>query len=97
MKDIKDDSIATAFFDLQYRDILDKMHYGNKEKKRGIARAGLQQMDELTIVRFIKEIDATTKDWKTVLDPAAGGYSVFKACQELKIDFIGGDISFGEK
>ena len=62
MKNIKDDSIATAFFDLQYRGILNKMHYGNKEKKRGIARAGLQQMDELTIVRFIKEIDATTKD-----------------------------------
>lgn len=34
---------------------------------------------------------------ETALDPAAGGYSVFMACQELKIDFVGGDISFGEK
>ena len=61
MKDIKDDSIATAFFDTQYRGILDKIHYGNEGKKRGIARAGLQQMDELSIVRFIKEINRVVK------------------------------------
>lgn len=61
MKNIKDDSIATAFFDLQYRGILNKMHYGNEEKKRGIARAGLRQIDELTIVRFIKEINRVVK------------------------------------
>lgn len=49
------------FFDLQYRGILDKMHYGNEGKKSGIARAGLQQMDGLTIVRFIKEINRIVK------------------------------------
>ena len=61
MKDIKDDSIATAFFDPQYRGILDKIHYGNEGKKRGIVRAGLQQMDGLSIVRFIKEINRVVK------------------------------------
>ena len=37
----------------------------------------------------------TTKDG-VVLDPASGGYSVLEACKTLNIDFIGGDISYGE-
>ena len=40
-------------------------------------------------------IEATTKENDFVLDPAAGGYSVFKACELLKRNFIGGDIEFG--
>ena len=41
-------------------------------------------------------IAATTKDGELVLDPAAGGYSVFEACKAVNRDFIGGDIEFGE-
>lgn len=41
-------------------------------------------------------IKATTNENDFVLDPAAGGYSVFKACQLLKRNFIGGDIEFGK-
>jgi site-specific DNA-methyltransferase (adenine-specific) len=41
-------------------------------------------------------IEATTHKGDVVLDPASGGYSVYKACNELGIDFIGGDIRYGE-
>ena len=41
-------------------------------------------------------ISATTNVGDYVLDPAAGGYSVFEACRQLGIDFIGGDIAYGE-
>ena len=37
-------------------------------------------------------IESTTNAGDIVLDPAAGSYSVFKACRALNIDFIGGDI-----
>ncbi len=40
---------------------------------------------------------ATTKEGDFVCDPAAGGYSVFEACKQLKRNFIGGDIEFGEQ
>lgn len=42
-------------------------------------------------------IEATTKEGDYVLDPAAGGYSVLKACNLMKRNFIGGDIKFGER
>lgn len=48
--------LATAFFDPQYRGVLDKMKYGN-EGERQKQRAQLQQMDEATIINFIREID----------------------------------------
>lgn len=196
---IPDSSIKTAFFDPQYRGVLDYLNYGNEGKQRGQARCNLPQMSELTIIQFIREIDrvllpsghlflwvdkfhllegvkhwlehtslkivdcitwdkgrigmgyrsrrkseylvvlqktptrakgcwkihsipdvwnedvlkthphskpidlqrvlieATTdvKDW--VLDPAAGGYSVFGACRLCDRNFIGGDIRYGEK
>lgn len=38
---------------------------------------------------------ATTKPGDTVLDPAAGGFSVLEACKGTDRDFIGGDIEFG--
>lgn len=41
-------------------------------------------------------IEATTKEGEYVLDPAAGGYSVLKACNLLKRNFVGGDILFGD-
>lgn len=198
ISDIREKSIATAFFDPQYRGVLDKLKYGNEGQARGKARCELQQMDETTIIKFINEIDrvlresghlflwvdkfhlcqgvldwftdtnlnlvdmivwdkgkigmgyrtrrkseylivfqkspvrakacwtdhaipdvweektpkihphskpielqrrliaATTKDGDVILDPAAGGYSVFEACKLLNRDFIGGDIQYGE-
>jgi len=42
-------------------------------------------------------IEATTQKGDWVLDPASGGYSVLTACQELKRNFIGCDIEFGEE
>ena len=198
LMDIEEGSIATAFFDPQYRGVLDKLKYGNEGKARGKARCELEQMDEDTIVSFIKEIDrvlkksghlflwvdkfhlcqgvldwfkdtelnlvdmivwdkgkigmgyrtrrkseylivfqkspvkakacwtdhaipdvwlektekvhphskpielqkrliaATTIDGDVILDPASGGFSVMKACEELGRDFIGSDIKYGE-
>ncbi len=57
MANINDKTIKTAFFDPQYRGVLDKLKYGNEGKSRGKARCDLQQMDEDTIINFIKEID----------------------------------------
>ena len=198
LADINDKTVATAFFDPQYRGVLDKLKYGNEGQTRGKARCELTQMDEDTIVTFIKEIDRVLKDsghlflwvdkfhlcqgvlnwfadtnlkivdmvvwnkgkigmgyrtrrkseylvvlqkfpirakgywndhsipdvWEEktpkihphskpielqkrliaattqygdcVLDPAAGGYSVYEACKALGRDFIGGDIEYGE-
>ncbi len=45
-----------VFFDPQYRGILDKQGYGN-EGDRQKARAGLPQMTDKTIGKFIKEIN----------------------------------------
>lgn len=50
-------SIPIAFFDPQYRGILDKMSYGNEGKNRGRRRCALMQMDETVIVSFIRGID----------------------------------------
>lgn len=49
-------SITTAFFDPQYRGVLDKLAYGN-EGARQSGRASLEQMDEDTIVAFLRGID----------------------------------------
>ncbi len=62
LADINDATVATAFFDPQYRGVLDKLKYGNEGKARGKARCDLQQMDENTIIEFIKEIDRVLKD-----------------------------------
>ena len=198
LADINDKTVASAFFDPQYRGVLDKLKYGNEGQTRGKARCELTQMDEDTIVTFIKEINRVLKDsghlflwvdkfhlcqgilnwfadtnlkivdmvvwnkgkigmgyrtrrkseylvvlqkfpirakgywndhsipdvWEEktpkihphskpielqkrliaattqygdcVLDPAAGGYSVYEACKALGRDFIGGDIEYGE-
>lgn len=198
LTNINDNTIATSFFDPQYRGVLDKLKYGNEGQARGKLRCELTQMDENIIVEFIREIDrvlkesghlflwvdkfhlcqgvldwciytslnivdmivwdkgkigmgyrtrrkseycivlqkspvkvkgcwhdhsipdvwmektpkihphskpielqqkliaATTQDGDYVLDPAAGGYSVFEACKNLGRDFIGGDIEYGD-
>ena len=54
---IPQDSIATCFFDPQYRGVLDKQKYGNEGKSREKRRVNLNQMPEETIVEFLKEID----------------------------------------
>lgn len=199
MSSLTDNSIKTAFFDPQYRGVLDKLSYGNEGVNRGKARSNLTQMDEPTIKSFIQEIDrvlmpsghlflwvdkfhlcegilqwlqytdlnlvdmvvwnkgkigmgfrtrrkseylivcqkspvrakgkwtihnipdvweektikihphskplelqkalieATTQEGDWILDPAAGGYSVLTACQELNRNFIGCDIEFGDE
>ncbi len=42
-------------------------------------------------------IEATTKEGDYILDPAAGGYSVFVACKNAGRNFIGGDIEYGDE
>lgn len=59
--DIKDNSIATAFFDSKYRGVLDKLQYGNEGKcQKG--RCELELMDEETIIKFIHEMNRVMKD-----------------------------------
>ena len=198
LADVADGTVAAAFFDPQYRGVLDKLSYGNEGVSRGKARCSLPQMDEPTIRRFLAELDralrpsghlflwvdkfhlcqgvldwlketqlsivdmivwdkgrigmgyrtrrkteylivlqktplrakgcwtdhaipdvwqenvpkshahskpvelqrrlieSVTKEGDTVLDPAAGGYSVFEACKSAGRTFIGGDIEYGE-
>ena len=50
-------SFPIAFFDPQYRGILDKMKYGNEGKQRGKKRAKLSQMTEDVIKDFVNRID----------------------------------------
>ena len=50
------DAVPAAFFDPQYRGILDKMSYGNEGESRFRARVELPQMTEETIKRFISLI-----------------------------------------
>lgn len=45
--------IPAAFFDPQYRGVLDKMGYGNEGKNRSQARCSLQQMSEGTITAYV--------------------------------------------
>ena len=61
LNEIHDKTISCAFFDPQYRGVLDKLKYGNEGKARGKARCDLQQMDEGTIIAFIREIDRVLK------------------------------------
>ncbi len=53
------DAIPVAFFDPQYRGVLDKMGYGNEGKSRERRRSALKQMTEAVIGRFIREINRT--------------------------------------
>lgn len=53
---LPDDAVAAAFFDPQYRGVLDHLAYGNEGERRGRRRAGLAQMSEPVIAEFIREI-----------------------------------------
>jgi len=57
MRKLPDRCVTAAFFDPQYRGILDKLSYGNEGERRGKARCSLRQMTEETIRQFIGEID----------------------------------------
>lgn len=50
-------AFPVAFFDPQYRGVLDKLRYGNEGEQRGRLRSSLEQMTEDTIARFVKGID----------------------------------------
>ena len=50
-------AIPVAFFDPQYRGILDRLSYGNEGKRRSQRRCALKQMSEKTIAGFIAGID----------------------------------------
>jgi len=53
---LEDGSAAAAFFDPQYRGVLDHLGYGN-ERSRQKARAALAPMDEATIGAFISDLE----------------------------------------
>lgn len=53
---IPNETIRIAFFDPQYRGVLDKMSYGNEGKSRGQARSALPQMSETMIECFVEKI-----------------------------------------
>lgn len=57
LHDVLPNSIKTAFFDPQYRGVLDKLKYGNEGVQRGKARHDLPQMSEKIIVEFILELN----------------------------------------
>ena len=50
-------AVPVAFFDPQYRGVLEKLSYGNEGKDRGKRRSALEQMTEATISRFVRGID----------------------------------------
>ncbi len=55
LSELSDATVSAAFFDPQYRGVLDKLHYGN-EGVRQRQRVALSQMDDATIVTFLSEI-----------------------------------------
>ena len=58
---INSEAVSAAFFDPQYRGVLDKLQYGNEGKGRGQARCDLTQMSEDIIKAFIRELDRVLK------------------------------------
>ena len=56
LKALENYSVSVVFFDPQYRGVLEKMNYGN-EGERQIERSKLIQMNEKTIISFVREID----------------------------------------
>ena len=56
MSKLPEDCISTAFFDPQYRGVLDKLSYGNEGVLRGKQRSALPQMSSETISEFVRAI-----------------------------------------
>ena len=61
MRSIQDDTISAAFFDPEYRSLLDHLAYGNEGTTRGSTRADLPQMTDSTVQMFLCEIDRCLK------------------------------------
>ena len=81
--------IKTAFFDPQYRGVLDKLKYGNEGVNRGKARHELIQMSEKTIIKFIKKLN-------NVIIPSGHLFlwiDKFHLCQGILDWFIDTDLS----
>ena len=53
---LPENSIPVAFFDPQYRGVLEKLAYGNEGKERGRRRCALEQMSEALIGKFVRGI-----------------------------------------
>lgn len=60
MSHIPDESVDCCFLDPQYRQVLDKLKYGN-EGARQAGRVSLNQMSDDTIICFINKITMTLK------------------------------------
>lgn len=56
LKKLPESSISVVFFDPQFRGVYDQLKYGNEHTSRNAVRVSLPQMDEKTIIGFIKEI-----------------------------------------
>lgn len=56
---LPESAIPVAFFDPQYRGVLEKLSYGNEGESRGRRRSALKQMPETVIREFIRGIDRT--------------------------------------
>jgi site-specific DNA-methyltransferase (adenine-specific) len=57
LEHLNDRVITSAFFDPQYRGVMDKMKYGNEGEGRQKARIELAQMSDEMITQFIEAID----------------------------------------
>lgn len=57
LRRLPESAVPAAFFDPQYRGVLDYLAYGNEGENRGQGRAGLPQMDGDAIAGFIGELD----------------------------------------
>ena len=53
---VPENAIPVAFFDPQYRGVLEKLAYGNEGKERGRRRCALEQMSEAVIGKFVRGI-----------------------------------------
>ena len=56
LKALPKESANVAFFDPQYRGVLDYLSYGNEGKKRGKSRSSLPQMEDALIEKFLSYI-----------------------------------------
>lgn len=57
MRELPSNGFPIAFFDPQYRGVLDRLKYGNEGKSKTKGRSQLNQMSEEVIISFISEID----------------------------------------
>ena len=56
LTEIEEDSVKAAFFDPQYRGVLDHLDYGNEGESRGKERSSLPQMSDMEIKDTMDEI-----------------------------------------